>query len=374
MKNILILIDADYVGGAETNYLHIHPQLTKNGWNPVFVTSGSDHLKAYFDKKQIPIEIIPAFQKYSSFSVNGRVSLFNIFRTWIAILKNRQVLKQLISTYHPAAIISNSMVSHWLLSKSKRGPACIKIMHMHDIIDKKKALGIYGKGLNMITRKVDSVIAVSEAVKKQFPVPYQSKIKKIYNPAKASAYQRDKKSGQVIRIGMFARYTPWKGHGDFLSIAEALPSDQYEFVSFGNFVGNEGYYEKLKNVAASLPNAANIHLNGFCYDTGKEMAECDIILQLSVLPDPSPKIMLEANLCKVPVYAYEGGGVKELFQEFSLAGISVPSGDKKGMIAEIRQYHMKTFKFPDLNELNPTDYFLKFSGVLNGDIRQTVDN
>jgi glycosyltransferase involved in cell wall biosynthesis len=371
MNNILILTDADYVGGAETNYIHILPQLAKNGWRPVFVTSGTNQLKTYFDKKQINIEIIPAFQKYLSFSVNDRVSLINIFRTWLALIKNRCALKKLISTYDPVAIVSNSMVSHWLLSKSKTGSSCRKIMHMHDIIDRKKAFGIYGKGLNMITRRVDSIIVVSEAVKKQFPATLHSKINKIYNPAKASLYERHNKSGETIRIGMFARYTPWKGHRDFLAIANAFPSDNYEFVSFGNFIGNEKYYQELKTTAAGLSNAANIYLNGFCYDTGKEMAKCDIILQLSVLPDPSPKIMLEANLCQVPVYAYEGGGVKELFEEFLLAGITVPSGDKDSMIREISHFRMKTFTFPDLHELDPSAYFYKFSSVLKGDLRNS---
>lgn len=364
MRKLLVLTDADFVGGAETNYQYIIPQLLKNGWFPIFVSSGGENLKSYFRKQGLEIVVVPAFKKYYSFSVRNRVSLTNIFRTWLNVVRNRQVLRKLISKHKPSAVVSNSMVSHWLLAFANTGTGCRKVMHLHDIVNGRKAFGLYGKGLNWIAGRMDAVIAVSEAVRKQLSPKLQLKVNKIYNPAEATLYIAGRHSGKIMRIGMFARYTPWKGHRDFLEIAKALPSGNYQFICYGNYSGNESYFEELKAIAATMPNAANIQINGFCYNAAAEMSKCDIILQLSLLPDASPKILVESNMCRVPVYGYEGGGVKELFEEFSLAGVLVPSGDKQALVNAIKDFPNREFAFPDFSHLQPANYFTRFEQML----------
>ncbi len=364
MKKLLVLTDADFIGGAETNYKLILPQLWKNGWFPIFVTSGSDAIRSYFQRQGMDVSVAPVFEKYHSFSVNNHVSLVNIFRTWLAVLRNRRMLRKLVREHQPAAIVSNSMVSHWLLAFANTGAQTRKVMHLHDIINAKKAFGLYGWGLHRIAKRMDAVISVSDAVRNQFSPELRSRINKIYNPAEASLYIAGHHTDRIIRVGMFARYTPWKGHRDFLEIAKAFPSDNYQFVCFGNYAGNEPYYEELQQLAAALPNARNITLNGFCYNAAAEMSKCDIILQLSVLPDASPKILVESNMCHVPVYGYEGGGVRELFEELSLAGVLVPQGDKEAMVKAISEFGNREFVFPDFSILQPENYFSRFEKML----------
>ena len=363
MKTLLILTDADFVGGAETNYTYILPSLQKNGWNPVFITSGDKNISEYFRRQQLMPTVKPLFRKYFSFSVNGRVSPVNIFRTWRSLVKNRAVLKGLMKEYRPQAIVSNSMVSHWLLSAIKSDAGCKKIMHLHDLVNTKKAFGLYGRGLQRIAAKMDTVIVVSEPVRSQLPVALHNKIVKIYNPVKLSQLPA-KTISKPLRIGMFARYTEWKGHRDFLRIAQALAGPEYEFTSYGNIAGNEAYFRQLQELAGALPNHLRIQLNGFSHHINREMATCDIILQLSKLPDPAPRVLIESNACGVPVFAYEGGGVKELFSELGLAGVIVPMGNLSAMIEAIKKADTMSFVFPDLKEITPEKYFTHFEKVL----------
>ena len=59
MKKIGILIDADYIGGAETNFRFILPGLYEHGYESMFVTHGSDNIGKYFKDKKIHVKKLP---------------------------------------------------------------------------------------------------------------------------------------------------------------------------------------------------------------------------------------------------------------------------------------------------------------------------
>src|SRR5262245_13097699 len=107
MRNLLVLLDADFIGGAETNYKYILPRLKERGWNVIFVSSGDTNIHEYFAQYGLTVSVLPLFRKYFSLSENGKVSFANIFRTWRAMRKNRSILKKLIREYQPPAIVSN---------------------------------------------------------------------------------------------------------------------------------------------------------------------------------------------------------------------------------------------------------------------------
>ena len=369
MKNLLILIDADFIGGAETNYKYILPILEDNGWNPIFVTNGQKRLNEYFGGQNIRVKVLSSFKSYYSFSVNGRFSVGNLFRNLIAIERNKLALRKIIKAYKPVAIVSNSMISHWLLSLIRGDHSFRKVMHLHDLINRNRVMGLYGIGLDRISKRMDRIIVVSDAVKERLVPGIEAKVTRMFNPVIVNGMGRAIGNGRSLnslRIGMFARYIPWKGHRDFLRIAAELSDPAFEFVCYGNTDNNETYYGELQNIAESLPNKERIHLHKFSHDVTGEMSKCDLIIHLSNLPEPSGRVLVEANALKIPVYAYEGGGARQLFEELKLAGILVPNGDYRAMIAEIKLFHNKTFVFPTLDEIIPERYVSKFEEVLIG--------
>ncbi len=369
MKNLLILIDADFIGGAETNYKYVLPILEENGWSPIFVTNGEEHLNEYFNRQNIKIKVLSSFRNYYSFSVDGRFSVRNLFKNLIAIQRNKWVLQKIIKAYKPVAIVSNSMISHWLLSLIRSDHSFRKVMHLHDLINRRRVLGLYGIGLDQISKRMDRIIVVSDSVKDRLIPGIQSKVTKLFNPVNVNgvgpAISNDW-SPNRLRIGMFARYTPWKGHRDFLRIASELADTDFEFVCFGNTDNTETYYQELQIMANSLPNKRRIHLHKFSHDVAGEMSKCDLVVHLSNLPEPSGRILVEANALKIPVYAYEGGGVRELFEELKLAGKLVANSDYRAMVEEIKSFRNKTFVFPGLDEIIPERYVSKFEKVLLG--------
>ena len=367
MKNLLILLDADFVGGAETNYKYLLPILKKEGWNPIFVTNGAKNLKEYFNRQNIQVQILSSFKSYYSLSEKGRFSTRNFFKNLISIDHNRSSLKKIIDEYKPVAIVSNSMISHWLLSGVSSKHPFKKVMHLHDIIERKRVFGLYGIGLDQITKKMDSIIVVSDAVKERLIPKMHKKVTKLYNPVDISLSGKKKNNGKVynsIRVGMFSRYTPWKGHREFLKIAGELTDPIFEFVCYGNVNGNEDYFRELQNLANSLPNNERIHLNKFSPDVEIEMRRCDLILHLSNLPEPCSRILVEASALGIPVYAYDGGGTQEVFKELKIAGVIMTNGDQKRMVEEIKAFTKQSFGFPSLDEISPQNYFSRFEKVL----------
>ena len=251
------------------------------------------------------------------------------------------------------------MISHWLLAlwSNKRSykASVVTIMHLQDIVDRTKVYGLYGVGLDWITSKVDKVVTISNSVTNTLSTEFHRKVKKLYNPVVNAGLPTKRDKSEFLRVGMFARYTPWKGHKDLLRIAKYCSDGGIKFRCFGNVSDEEeAYYEELRAEEKALGD--KITLNRFTPEVIKEMVNCDLILHLSVLPEPFGRILIEANVCKVPVFAYKGGAVEELYKELGLAGKLFENRDWESVAKAISSFDRRDYTFPDLSILNPSIY------------------
>ena len=368
-ERILILLDEDFIGVAEINYRYILPEFINRNWNAIFLSSGEENIKNYFGGLGIDVNVVPALKPYKPFSKKGRLSIVNIIVSYITLLKNRKILKTIINHYYPKAIISNSMISHLLLGLLRNivsnGERVLTVMHLQDIVDRSKALGFYGLGLDWIAANVNKIITISDAVSDTLSKRFHKKIIKLYNPVYNEMPSKVKIQNAIFRVGMFARYIPWKGHKDLIRIANFCNNKNIEFISFGNFSHEEiGYYEELRAQATNLPKSAKVKFNTFIAEVYNEMAKCDLILHLSTLPEPFGRVLIEANACKVPVFAYKGGGAEELYNELGLAGKLFENGDWKSVGRAICDFKATEYKFPDMSKLSPSAYVDRFLSVI----------
>jgi glycosyltransferase involved in cell wall biosynthesis len=336
-NTLLILVDGDFVGGAETNYRFILPSMREYGWNPIFVCPADRNLRSYFEPVGISICTETGMRSYPPFSVGGRLSVRNLLSVFWAVMRNQQTVRCLARKYSAKAVVSNSMVSHLLIALLPDSGGYRRVVHLHDIVDRNKAMGIYGKGLDWIVRRVDAIVTISDAVIATLPPDARHKTVKLYNPI-GEMPDRRRPIESPLRVGMFARYTPWKGHGDLLKIATACSELPIEFVSYGNVSDdNRNYLKELETKAASLKNPDKVKLNHFAPDPLQEMADCDFVLHLSTSPEPFGRVLIEANACGVPLLAYCGGGVEELFENLELNGVRFKNGNWRSIADYLRQ-------------------------------------
>ena len=369
MKTVYVLTDHDFVGGAEVNYKDVITAYQKRNIQIIFIAPGTKNIKSFFKKNkinQVFYRSLPS--KYHSLrSSKGKISLLNILRNYIAHRKNRKYLLELVSKEKPLAIISNAMLSHILISNISKDIVCIA--HIQDIVDREQLFGIYGRILDYIVNSVDKVITISDAVVNTFLEKYLHKVHKIYNPVLVPDNLTQPKNG-VFLVGMFARYVDWKGHEELVKIVKqvrATKNQNIKFVCFGNAYGNESYFEHLQNEIKKYNLTDYIDLNSFTNDVMSEMNKCSIILHLSVQPEPFGRILIEANMLKKPILAYQGGGVVELFNNLNLVGEVVDVYDHQAISKAIVDYQKRNLRelvFPDLDDLHPDKYVQKFINVL----------
>lgn len=369
MKTVYVLTDHDFVGGAEVNYKDIIADYQKRNVQITFIAPGTKNIQSFFEKNKLNQFIyknLPA--NYLSLrSSSGKISVFNILRNFIAFNKNRKYLLKLISIEKPSAIISNAMLSHILISNIPT--RIIRVAHIQDIVDRRKLMGVYGKILDFVVANVDEVITISDAVTNTFSEKYLHKVHKIYNPVLVPDNLTQPKN-DIFLVGMFARYVDWKGHYELLKIVKQFKATKIQnikFVCFGNVYGNESYFERLQSEVKKNNITDYIDLNSFTNDVMSEMNKCNIILHLSVQPEPFGRILIEANMLKKPILAYQGGGVVELFNNLNLVGEVVNVYDSQAISKAIVDYQKRNLSelvFPDLDELRPDKYVQKFINVL----------
>jgi glycosyltransferase involved in cell wall biosynthesis len=374
-KKLLILTDKDFIGGAETNYRELIPAYQKAGVVIYFVSFGStSKLSAYFNKislGEIKYHALPQ-EMLSLRAKKGAFSLSNLLSNVARFVKNRNHLKKLIAAVKPTGVISNSIFSHIIVASLPANKNYKRLMHLQDIINTRALGGLYGKILNNLVSKIDYVITISDAVEASLPSDFKHKYKKLYNPVtvlKSPATQvgEKKSNGALFKVGMFARYVPWKGHHHFINIAEMVhhqKPNSFNFVAYGNFTFHEPYYKELKMLVKEKHLQNVVKLSGFAEDVSDEMASCDVILHLSVAPEPFGRVLIEANANGTPVVAFKDGGVEELFQNLKLAGKLIQNGDEEGIVKTLLNMNFKKYTFPELRQLQPEKYVEKILTLL----------
>jgi glycosyltransferase involved in cell wall biosynthesis len=300
---------------------------------------------------------------YVSFSnSNGKPSLLHIAKSLRLLFKNKDKVQKVVEDYRPVAVISNSMVSHLLNGLLSKPFKYNKIMDLETIVQRSKMFGIYGKGLDYICSKMDWIVPCSDAVSSTLKKKFKYKIKRIYEPVPKRTKKKEKPKNSVLKVGMFARYTPWKGHEDLVNIAHQSEGLNIKFVCYGNVAGKDkDYFNQLFKKAEGLEN---VEFNGFAPDIYDEMSNCDVILHLSKLPEPFGRVISEANACGTPVFAYEGGVVDELFANLGLAGQVFKLNDWKSIANSLAKFDSNDYHVPELEELYPENYTNEYLKVI----------
>jgi glycosyltransferase involved in cell wall biosynthesis len=128
----------------------------------------------------------------------------------------------------------------------------------------------------------------------------------VYNGVKESQAQVP---GDKFRIGMIGRIAPQKGQAEFLKAASRLQGCQITICGAPLF-GDPSYESEVRALAAGLP----VEFPGWTEDPGKVLAQLDLLVVPSTVPEAAPRVILEAFSAGVPVLASPTGGIPELIE------------------------------------------------------------
>lgn len=175
-----------------------------------------------------------------------------------------------------------------------------------------------------------AVVANSRATLETLPTLRRSRV--VYNPVvpdsvEGASRRRAHGAGEST-AGVVGRLAPWKGQHVFLdAFAEAFRGTSVQGRIIGSAMfGEDEYAESLRLQADRLGIAGQIEFRGFREDVSAELAELDVLVHCSVLPEPFGQVVLEGMAAGVPVIAAAAGGPAELITN-GVEGILTAPGD-----------------------------------------------
>ncbi|WP_406832158.1 glycosyltransferase family 4 protein [Pedococcus sp. KACC 23699] len=134
---------------------------------------------------------------------------------------------------------------------------------------------------------------------------------------------------QGLRVLYVGRISPRKGP-DVAARAVRLMHERGEAVSLvvlgSTFPGYEWFEEQLHEEHRDLDEAGIIRFRPFSRDVGAALAQCDVVVVPSVLPEPFGNTAVEAMLASRPVVVSDCGGLPEAVMGQAGAQL-VPPGD-----------------------------------------------
>ncbi len=131
--------------------------------------------------------------------------------------------------------------------------------------------------------------------------------------------------GNMPLVGLFSRFSYWKGQHLLLEAVKNLPQVRVILVGKALF-GEENYVSELETIANKPELQGRIHWLGFRDDIPALMKACDIIVHTSTEPEPFGRVIVEGQLAQKPVIASAAGGALEIIDD-GVNGYLFPLGD-----------------------------------------------
>ena len=311
--NILQILPELNVGGVETGTVDLAKFLVRLGHRAVVISNGGPlvkdlerggvkHYQLPVHKKSLLsiIKLIPEVVKIIKKEEVDIVHARSRVPAGIAFFACRQTKKIFITTchgYYRRHFLSRVM--GW--GKLVIAPSNVIARHMHD------AFAVPYERLRLIPRSVDWE-------KFRFISP-------------------EHKKTDIFNIGIIGRITPLKGHLYFLramaKVSRVLPRIKIWIVGDAPF-SKEAYKEEIRIMVRRLGLDHCTDFLGAQKDIASILANFNLLVFSSVVPEAFGRVIVEAQASGVPVVATRVGGVVDIIDD-SITGILVPPADPESM-------------------------------------------
>jgi glycosyltransferase involved in cell wall biosynthesis len=135
--------------------------------------------------------------------------------------------------------------------------------------------------------------------------------------------------GPGLRIGFLGRLTPWKGQHVFLRAFATAFADRPDIrglVVGAALFGEDDYERSLHELVQELGLAGRIDFTGWVRDTSSLLAQMDVLVHASTIPEPFGQVVIEGMAAGLPVIASAAGGPAEIITD-GHDGLLSPPGD-----------------------------------------------
>ncbi len=310
---ILQILPELNVGGVETGTVDFAKYLKDHGHSSIVVSNGGGLVKelSEYDVRHYQL---PVHKK-------------NIFTAWKCLKKLREIiLNEKIDIVH-----ARSRVPAWIAYFAcHRTPAqFLTTCHGHYSVHFFSKVMSFPK-LIIVPSKV-----IGRHMIERFHVSHEN-IRHIPRSVDLSRFhvQRQERSGtSQFVVTIVGRLSPVKGHIYFLKamtkVLRSMPYLKIRIVGDAS-PGKESYKQELIVMTRHLGLSEHVEFLGNRRDVPQILADSDVLVLASVVPEAFGRVVLEAQAVGVPVVATKVGGVVEIIED-EKTGLLVLPRDTDGM-------------------------------------------
>jgi len=240
----------------------------------------------------------------------------------------------------PDVVHTNSLKAGVYGSIAARLAGVPVVWHVRDRIAPDYLPTAARRAVRLMTRRLAAaVIANSQATLRTLGPAVQPVILYSVIPeAIAGPADRAPRAPQPLTVGMIGRFAPWKGQDLFLrAFADAFPDGDERCVLVGAALfGEDGYQQRLHELADELGLGARVEFRGFRPDVWPELRRMDMLVHASLSPEPFSQVIIEGMAAGVPVIAAAAGGPAEIITH-DVNGVLYPMGDQPALAQVLRE-------------------------------------
>jgi glycosyltransferase involved in cell wall biosynthesis len=159
------------------------------------------------------------------------------------------------------------------------------------------------------------------------------------------AVQASRDPTRPLTVGIVGRVAPWKGQHVFIdAFARAFPDGDARAVVVGAPLfgaDEERYLADLHGLAGRHGLNGRVRFTGFVDDVAEELADLDVLVHASVVPEPFGQVVLEGMAAGLPVLAASPGGPAELISDGE-DGLLYRAGDSAELAGALRTVAVDT--------------------------------
>jgi len=358
-------------GGAELALSRLFNSLPHEEFEIIVVAPETGNLQEILNDN-ITFEIIGSpSHMFSQRRTSGKFKIKDLVMIFFYLLR----LRKAISDFKPDVVLSNSIKSHVLIYFLSFFCRFKWIVWLHDSVDSQGFSKLWIQLLSVVFKRPGKIFCVSEYVMNclhDLGVE-KNKTEILYNSIqiRENIIKRETDNSQ-IKIGMFGRLTPIKGHEFVInSFPEILDSNKncHLYIYGDEFAESIGFKQKLIELIELKSLSDNVHLMGFTSDPLSEMNKMEIILNATVVPDSFPTVLLEGLMLNKKVISSDKGGSREILENGKLGKLYDPSSNEEfinslNMLIKEETSHFENGKSTIIAKYNIKVQVLKFENYL----------
>ncbi len=315
---VVFLDHCSRVSGGEIALLRLIPGLQR--YRPHVILAEEGPMKGRFEDAGIPVEVLPLDPQTLKVS-RERLGRGPSLRQVGASLNYAVQLRRRIKELDPAVVHANSLKSGYYGLAAARTAGVPFVWHVRDRLASDYMPDLACRMTRTAVRYgANGVVANSLVTMDTLGTARPGQPREVvydpYRPERPPV--RPAPGGPHVTVGLVGRISPWKGQDVFLrAVAElrtTVPGLRARVIGDVMFDETE-YAAGLHDLAAGLGLGDILEWRGFRTDIEAELAELDVLVHCSTIPEPFGMVVVEGMAAGLPVIASSIGGPTEVIRD-----------------------------------------------------------